>query len=108
MVIDTRGLRMKPALIPRILDEMGRELYRGEYVPRENAAQNGLALFTRDLTAAQTNPRVGKNPLTVKGFRVDSASPSDVILDGEEAEKLAPFARKGTFLEDCKVMIVVD
>jgi len=108
VVIDSRGLGMKPALVSRILDENGQELYRGNFVPPEKAAQNGLALFSRDLTAAQTNPRVGKNPLTLKGFRVDPANPADVILARGEAQKLAPFAQKGTFLEDCRVMIVVD
>jgi hypothetical protein len=108
VVIDSRGLGLKPALIPRILDENGQELYRGNFVPQEKAAQNGLALFSRDLTAAQTNPRVGKNPLTLKGFKVDPANPADIILGKEEAQKLAPFAQKGTFLEDCRVMIVLD
>jgi len=108
VVIDSRGLGMKPALISRILDENGKELYRGNFVPQEKAAQNGLALFSRDLTAAQTNPRVGKNPLTLKGFRVDPANPADIILAKGEVQKLAPFAQKGTFLEDCRVMIVLD
>jgi hypothetical protein len=43
VVIDTRGLGMKPSLILRILDEEGQELYRGKYVPQDKAAQNGLA-----------------------------------------------------------------
>jgi hypothetical protein len=107
VVIDARGLGVKPALIIRVLDEKGVELYRGQYVPQEKAARNGLALFSRDLTAAQTNPRVGKKPLTVKGLRVDPSKPADIILSGEEAEKIAPYARKGTFLEDCRVMIVL-
>ena len=108
VVIDTRGLRMKPALVIRVLDEGGMELYRGEYVPQEKAAQQGLALFSRDLTAAQTNPRVGKNPLTVRGARLDPANSTDIILAKDTAQKLAPFARKGTFLEDCRVMVVLD
>jgi hypothetical protein len=108
MVIDTRGLKMKPALAIRILNEGGKELYRGEYVPQDKAARHGLALFARDLTAAQTNPRVGKNPLTIKGSKIDPASPSDIVLGQAEAQKMAPFAQKGTFLEDCRVMIVLD
>jgi hypothetical protein len=107
-VIDARGLKMKPALVIRILDEGGQELYRGQYVPREKASQQGLALFSRDLTAAQTNPRVGKNPLTLKGAKADPANPSDIVLAKETAQKLAPFAQKGTFLEDCRVMVVLD
>ena len=108
VVIDTRGLKMKPALAIRILNEGAKELYRGEYVPQDKAARNGLALFARDLTAAQTNPRVGKNPLTIKGSKLDPAAPSDIILDQGGAQKMAPFAQKGTFLEECRVMIVLD
>jgi hypothetical protein len=108
LVLDTRGLGTKPALVIRILDEGGMELYRGQYVPPEKAALNGLALFSRDLTAAQTNPRVGKNPLTIKGAKVDRANPADIVLAPENARKLAPFAQKGTFLEDCRVMMVLD
>jgi len=108
LVIDTRGLNIRAALIPKVLNESGQELYQGPYVPREKASQNGLALYSKDLTAAQVNPRVGKNPLTVKGFKVNPNSPSDIILSPEEAKRVAPFAQKGTFLEECKVMIVID
>lgn len=108
VVLDARGLGMKPALMIRVLDEGGMELYRGQYVPQEKAAQNGLALFSRDLTSAQTNPRVGKNPLTVKGSKVNPADPSDIILAEENARKMAPYAQKGTFLEDCRVMVVLE
>ena len=108
VVLDARGLGMKPALMIRVLDEGGMELYRGQYVPQEKAAQMGLALFSRDLTAAQTNPRVGKNPLTVKGSKVNPANPSDLILAEENARKMAPYAQKGTFLEDCRVMVVLE
>ncbi len=108
LVLDVRGLNMRPALIPRVFDESGQELYQGKVVPREKAAQNGLALYSRDLTAAQTNPRVGKNPLTLKGSKVNSESPSDIILSAQESERLLPFTQKGTFLEDCRVVIVMD
>jgi hypothetical protein len=67
-----------------------------------------LALYAKDLTAAQTNPRVGKNPLTVKGFKVNPDRPSEIVLTAEDSKRVAPFAQKGTFLEECKVMIVLD
>ena len=108
LVIDARGLNMRAVLIPKVVDEGGQELYQGQYVPPDKAAQNGLALYSRDLTAAQTNPRVGKNPLTVKGFKMNPNSRSDVILNADDSKRVAPFAQKGTFLEECKVMIVLD
>jgi hypothetical protein len=108
LVIDARGLNMRAVLIPKVVDEGGQELYQGQYVPPDKAAQNGLALYSRDLTAAQTNPRAGKNPLTVKGFKMNPNSRSDIILNADDSKRVAPFAQKGTFLEECKVMIVLD
>jgi len=108
LVIDTRGLSMRAVLIPRVMDENGQEMYQGQYVPQEKAGQNGVALYARDLTAAQTNPRVGKSPLTIKGLKVNPNNPSEIILSAEDAKRITPFARKGTFLEECKVMIVLD
>ena len=108
LVVDTRGLHMRAVLIAKILDEKGLELYQGGYVPLEKAAQRGLALYSKDLTAAQTNPRIGKKPLTVKGLKVAPGQPSDICLSMEEAKRVAPFTQKGTFLEECKVMFVID
>jgi hypothetical protein len=108
LVVDARGLNLQPALLPKILDAEGRELYRGQYVPQDKVAQFGLALYSKDLTAAQTNPRVGKNPLTVHGFKVNPNSPSEILLTIQDSGRLAPFIQKGTFLEECKVMIVLE
>ncbi len=108
LVVDARGLKVQPALVPKILDEQGVELYQGSYVSRASVAQSGVALYAKDLTAAQTHSRVGKNPMTVKGFKVNPGNPSDIVLSPEETKRVAPFAQKGTFLEECKVMIVID
>jgi hypothetical protein len=108
LVVDARGLKVQPALIPKVLDEQGAELYQGSYVSRASVGQSGVALYARDLTAAQTHSRVGKNPLTSKGFTVNPGNPSDIILSREGTKQVAPFAQKGTFLEECKVMIVID
>ncbi len=108
LVVDARGLNLQPALLPKILDAEGKELYRGQYVPQDKVAQFGLALYSKDLTAAQTNPRVGKNPLTVHGFKVNPNGPAEILLTIQDSARVAPFTQKGTFLEECKVMIVLD
>jgi hypothetical protein len=108
LVVDARGLNMRAALIPKILNESGQELYQGQYVSSEQAAHKGLALYAKDLAAAQAHPRVGRNPMTIKGFQVDPNRPSEIILTAEDSKRVAPFAQKGTFLEECKVIIVLD
>ncbi|MCX5842701.1 MAG: hypothetical protein NT022_02935, partial [Deltaproteobacteria bacterium] len=58
MVIDARGIQARPAMSPRILDENGKEVYGSMNVDREYAVQQGMSGYARDLTAAQSNPRV--------------------------------------------------
>ncbi len=107
LVIDGRHISLVPALAPRILDEYGRELYGGAYASREKALTGGAASYTRDLKAARMHPRAGKNPLNVKALSVNPSNPSEIILSGEETQKILPFARPGTFLAECNVIIVV-
>ncbi|MEA3428288.1 MAG: hypothetical protein U9Q84_03525, partial [Thermodesulfobacteriota bacterium] len=69
MVIDARGINARPAMAPKIINENGDEVYGSAYVSREFAVQQGMSGYAKDLTAAQSNPRVTNSPLTVKGLR---------------------------------------
>jgi len=108
LVVDARALKLKPALIPRILELSGKELYHTNVASREGAAENGVALYSRDLTAAQTNPRVADNPVTLKPVSVSEKSPSDIVMSDKDAEILKAIIKQKGFLKQCRVMIVID
>jgi hypothetical protein len=65
MVVDARGIQARPAMFSRIFDEDGRKVYDLANVDREYAEKQGISGYTRDLTAAPTNQRVGVNPITI-------------------------------------------
>jgi hypothetical protein len=71
LVVDARGIQARPAMSPRIIDEKGQEVYGSMNVEREYAVQQGMSGYARDLTAAQSNPRVTNNPVSVKGLRTE-------------------------------------
>ena len=76
MVVDARGLQARPAMAPKVIDENGKEVYGSMNVDNEFAVQQGMSGYARDLTAAQSNPRVTNNPVSVKGLRLKArASP---------------------------------
>ena len=108
LVVDARTLKLKPALIPRILESSGKELYHSEVVSPEGAAENGVALYSRDLTAAQTNSRVTNNPITLKAEKVSDKSPSDIVMSDKDAEIFRAIIKQKGFLKQCRVMIVID
>jgi len=108
MVIDARGINARPAMAPKILNENGEEVYGSAYVSREFAVQQGMSGYAKDLTAAQSNPRVTNSPLTVKGLRTEGHGRSDIVISNADASRLRSASEHLTFLKKCRVMVVVD
>jgi len=108
LVVDARGLQARPAMAPKILDENGQEVYGSLNVDREYAVQQGMSGYARDLTAAQNNPRVTNNPLTIKGLKTQGPGRADIVISNADAAKIRAAGESLTFLKQCRVMIVLD
>ena len=108
LVIDTRGLGIKPVMAPKILDENAREVYGSAFVSREYAVQQGMSGYSKDLAAAQSNQRVADNPLTVKGLRIEGVEHSDVVISNADARRLRSASENLSFMKKCRVIIVVE
>lgn len=106
LVIDGRGLGLRPALLPKILDDNGREIYVGQVVTRTNAVEQGVAGYAKDVNAAANNFRVTDNPVIIKGARAAGASRTDIMLAQADAETLRNLGGRGEFLQYCRVIIV--
>jgi len=108
MVVDARGIQARPAMAPKILDENGKEVYGSMNVDKEFAVQQGMSGYARDLTAAQSNPRVTNNPISVKGVKTEGPGKSNIVISNADADKIRGAADNMTFLKKCRVMIVLD
>jgi len=108
MVVDARGLKARPAMSPKILDENGQEVYGSAFVSREFAVQQGMSGYAKDLAAALKNERVTDKPLTVKGLRTEGPGQSDIIISNADASRLRSASENLSFMQKCRVMIVVD
>jgi len=108
LIIDTRGLNMQPALVPKILNENGEEIYGSRYVSRDYAVVIGLAGYENDLSRAMLNERVADQPLIIKGLRTSGPNKTDVVIHNEDALKIHNAAANMNFLHHCKVMFILD
>jgi len=108
LVVDARGLGARPAMSPKIFDEDGREVYGTLVVSKEYAIQQGISGYARDLSAAQANPRVTNNPLTVKAISAEGTGKSDLKISNADANKIRLVKENLSFLQKCRVMIVLD
>lgn len=108
LVIDCRGFAVKAAMVPRIMNEDAQIVYGPAYVSREYAVKLSMAAYARDLPAAQDNPRVVGDPLTVKGIRTAKTGGSDIVISNADAARIRGTASNLGLFQKCRVMIVVD
>ncbi len=108
LIVDARGLGLKPALVPRLFDEQGQELYVGDVLSRDQAVQNGVAGYSKDLVAASRQDRVTDNPLIVKGVRAAGSKGTDVILNADGVQKIRQTESQSQYLKNARVVLVYD
>ena len=108
LVVNAKGLGAKPAMAPKIMDPEGREVYGSAYVSREYAVAQGMSGYAKQVESASANERVTDNPLVVKGVKTEGPGQCDIVISSADAGMLKSAAENLSFLEKCRVMIVVD
>jgi hypothetical protein len=108
LIIDARGLGLRPAMAPKVVDEQGEEIYGSRFVSREYAVDIGMVGYEKDINRAQSNERVTNNPLIVKGLKVSGPNKTDVVIGADAAASIHNAAANMNFLQHCKVMFVLD
>ena len=109
LIIDAKGLGIKPAMAPKVLDEAGNEIYGSAYVGRAFAVKYGMAGYAKSVDDAGKNKdRIGKTPENVKAIKASGANKCDVVLSNGDADAVRSSAKNLKFLQECRVIIVVD
>jgi len=108
VIFDARGLGIRPAMSPKVLDEDGREVYGSAFVSAEWATKFGIVGYAKDLEASKQNDRVAANPLVVKGTKVSGTGGCDLVINNADAQEMRDMSKNLSFLEQCRVLIVVD
>jgi len=108
LIVDARGLGIRPAMAPKILNEDGKEVYGSAWINRDWAIKEGMVGYLKDPAAAQTNPRVTDKPLLVKAVKASGDSRVDMVISNADAATLQSASQNLSMLEKCRVIVLVD
>ena len=108
LIVDARGLGVKPAMAPKILNEDGKEVYGSAWINRDYAVREGMVGYLKDPVQAQTNPRVTDKPLMVKALKVAGDARVDMVITNADAAMLQSASENLSMLQKCRVIILVD
>lgn len=110
LIIDARGLKVQPAMAPRILKADGTVLYGKGSVDIDRVIEKGMASYYRDMSAARADARAGSHPLVIRPIGVyrRAVATTDVVISDADAAKLLAEDARTRFLQEMKVVFVVD
>jgi len=108
LIVDARGLGVRPAMAPKILDENGKEVYGSSWINRDYAVREGMVGYMKDPAAAQANPRVTDKPLMIKALKISGDARVDTVISNSDAAMLHNASQNLNMLEKCRVIILVD
>lgn len=110
VIIDTRGLYVKPALFPQIFDSYGYLLYGPTLLSVDRSGESTMVAYSRSMARAKEMKRIGSNPLiltAVSAIRTDEGEITDIILDRKDARLLREAdLQSHLFLEEAIVFII--
>ena len=108
IIIDGKGLGLRPAMSPRIMNQSGSMVYGPGQYSRDYAASNGVVGYAKSLEQAKADPRVQGNPLVIRGSSVSGSSAADLVVSNVDAGKIARADGSAGLLGNCRVMFVLD
>ncbi|MGE4554072.1 MAG: hypothetical protein AB7D57_13250, partial [Desulfovibrionaceae bacterium] len=94
VLVDARGLGLRPAWLQRVVDAAGLGAYGAFCVGRSAATGQGLALFIADRTDPRVAGRLGASPLYVRALAVSGGS--DLVVSQADGDLMrSSFAARG-------------
>lgn len=109
VIIDTRGYELVRCMSPRVRKLDGTEVWGTVPVDADYAIENGIVSYVANMDDAKKNRRAGDNPLVLTAIgRAGGKAMSDAVISDSDAELVLAENGKTRFLDECKVILIVD
>jgi hypothetical protein len=108
LIVDARKLGLRPALVPKIMNEKGELVYSTQSLGQQDIVRMGLVGYAKDVNAASKNQRVTADPVVVSGLSAAGEKKTDVVISNRDAQMILTTAPYTGYLKNGRVMVVYD
>jgi hypothetical protein len=105
LVIDARGLRVEPMILPSIFNEDGLEIYGRTKVDIRYALKHGIAAYATSEEQAMKNRAVGDHPFYTVALNQLKGCP---VLADRDVRKILSSSETVEQLKRCRVIFIID
>ncbi|PIQ29243.1 hypothetical protein COW36_17345 [bacterium (Candidatus Blackallbacteria) CG17_big_fil_post_rev_8_21_14_2_50_48_46] len=108
LIIDCRGLGLKPAMSPALLNQSGGEIYVGHLpIDPDFVINRGIVAYSTSLNEARRHERAGNSPLIVKAVAASGNFKADAVLPEKETQQVLGLEAKAKVLSLAHVIFVL-
>lgn len=109
VIVDTTGMHVLRCMSPKILKTDGSEVWGTVQMQPDFVLDQGIVSYARTLEEAKRLARCGENPLIITATaRAAEGSECCAVVSDEDAALITSENAKTKFLDQCKVIIIVD
>ena len=108
IIIDGRGMNVKPSMSPKILTQNAEVLYGRDSYPADFAVTQGIVGYHKDPNIAMKDQRVAGNPLLITAIGVSGKLSTDMVISNRDAIAITSANKINDFLGNCRVMFIFD
>ncbi len=105
LIIDVRGLNIKPMLIPSILNENGLEIYNKNYIKPADAVKYNPVSYVYSEKDAIKHKKAGKHPLFCAALKNMNGNP---VISDNDIKKMFSNKKNIEYLSKCRVIFIID
>jgi hypothetical protein len=105
IIIDARGLDIKPMLFPAVYSDNGLEIYSRNFIDSTYAVRGGMVSYCYDENQAQIDSRAGEHPYFSVAMK--SLNNCPVLLE-KDVRRLLSSQTTIINLKKCKVIFIID
>jgi hypothetical protein len=104
IIIDCRGLNLRPCFFPRIYNDALEEVYSVNFADQNFIIDQGLVLYT--MQDPYNDPRIGQNALRIRATDVIGSSRTDIKVSGSDGQRIHGSKNNLNLLRECRLAII--
>lgn len=109
VIIDARGLGIRPAMSPKIRRQDGSEVWGTVNASADFVIEQGIVVYAKTLEEAKAHKRAGANPLILRAIGyAKTPGRCDPVLSDNDVRLLLTANENSGFLNEYRVIFVID
>ncbi|HPS58985.1 MAG TPA: hypothetical protein PK514_12845 [Spirochaetota bacterium] len=105
LIVDVRGLDIRPMLLPSIYNENGLEIYGKNFISGDDAVKHLSVSYAYSESDAKKHKKAGQHPFFCAALKNLNGSP---VLSDDDIKRLFSHKKNSAYIKKCRVIFIID